>query len=275
MPELPEVESRRRIAERYLLGRTLARVSAADDRIVFHGVLPRTFARVVSGTQVTGVSRKGKILWLELDRRPWPVFHFGMGGTFHVYETAARRPAYWKVELVTSEGTRLAMTNPRRLGRVRLQEDPLREPPVSLLGPDPLDAMPPLGALAALLSRRAAPIKAALLDQGVLAGIGNWIADEILYQARLDPGRPARDLTRGEIRRLRARLGAVIRKAVAVDADSNRFPASWLFHHRWGKNPEARTARGERIAYRTIGGRTTAWVPEVQGGSPRTPRRRR
>lgn len=269
MPELPEVESRRRIAERHLVGRTVKRVHAADDRIVFHGVLPRTFCRLVSGAQVTGVGRRGKVLWLELDRRPWPVLHFGMGGTFHVYETAAQRPRYWKMELRTDDGLRLAMTNPRRLGRIRLQEDPLREPPVSLLGPDPLEAMPSLHRLQETLSRRAAPIKAVLLDQGVLAGVGNWIADEVLYQARLDPGRPARDLDRDEVRLLRTRLGAVIRKAVAVDADSDRFPRGWLFHHRWGRDPEARTAKGERIAYRTIGGRTTAWVPEAQGGKRR------
>jgi len=268
MPELPEVENRRRIAERHLLGRTLTRVAAADDRIVYHGVLPRTFSRMLSGVRVTGVRRKGKILWLELDRRPWPVFHFGMGGTFQVYETAAQRPAYWKAELVTSEGTRLAMTNPRRLGRIRLLSDPLREPPVSLLGPDPLEAMPSPAAFGELLARRAAPVKAVLLDQSTLAGVGNWIADEVLYQARVHPARPARDLTPEEVRRLRAKLGAVIRKAVEVDADADRFPRGWLFHHRWGKNPDARTARGDPITFTTIAGRTTAWVPEVQRKHP-------
>jgi formamidopyrimidine-DNA glycosylase len=103
-----------------------------------------------------------------------------------------------------------------------------------------------------------------LLDQGFLAGVGNWIADEVLYQARLDPRRISSELTVSEIQRLRTKIRSVIRKAVAVDADSSRFPRTWLFHRRWGKDPEAHTIRGEKIRHTTIGGRTTAWVPGVQ-----------
>jgi formamidopyrimidine-DNA glycosylase len=115
-----------------------------------------------------------------------------------------------------------------------------------------------------LLARRRAPIKSVLLDQGLFAGVGNWIADEVLYQAGLRPQRLASELRLGEVGRLRARLRAIVKRAVAVDADSDRFPRTWLFEHRWGKNAEARTARGERIVHDTIGGRTTAWVPSRQ-----------
>jgi formamidopyrimidine-DNA glycosylase len=118
--------------------------------------------------------------------------------------------------------------------------------------------------MAAMLLRRRLPIKAALLDQGLFAGVGNWIADEVLYQARIRPDRTAASLRRAEIQRLRARLLHIVRRAVAVEADSDRFPRGWLFHHRWGKDPHARTARGERIVHATIGGRTTAWVPSRQ-----------
>jgi formamidopyrimidine-DNA glycosylase len=107
-------------------------------------------------------------------------------------------------------------------------------------------------------------MKAVLLDQSFAAGVGNWIADEVLYQARIDPRRLGRSLSDAEGRRLRATLRSVLRTAVRARADSDRFPRTWLFHHRWGRNAEAVTARGEKIRHLTIGGRTTAWVPAVQ-----------
>jgi formamidopyrimidine-DNA glycosylase len=94
--------------------------------------------------------------------------------------------------------------------------------------------------------------------------VGNWIADEVLYQARLDPRRRADSLTPAEAARLRARLRSVVAFSVRVRSDSDRYPRSWLFHHRWGKRAGATTARGEAIRHLTLGGRTTAWVPTVQ-----------
>jgi formamidopyrimidine-DNA glycosylase len=108
-------------------------------------------------------------------------------------------------------------------------------------------------------------VKAVLLDQGFSAGVGNWIADEVLYQARIDPRRRTNTLSRAEIARLRAKLRLVIGTAVRVGADSDRFPPKWLFHTRWSKRLQSPvTVRGERIRYLTVGGRTTAWVAEVQ-----------
>jgi formamidopyrimidine-DNA glycosylase len=103
-----------------------------------------------------------------------------------------------------------------------------------------------------------------LLDQSFAAGVGNWVADEVLYQARIDPRRRACELGADEVRALRRELRAVIQRAVAVDADKDRFPRTWLFHVRWGKNKNAQTADGYRIEHITVGGRTTAYVPQVQ-----------
>lgn len=263
MPELPEVEHGRVILARHLEGNVIRSVATVPDPIVYSGVSEARFARSLRGRRVAAARRKGKHLWLELDRRPWPVFHFGMGGSFHVYASARERPRFWKVELTTSRGVRLAMTNARRLGRIRLLADPPSEPPIAGLGFDPLLELPSAARIGELLGKRTAPIKAVLLDQSVFAGVGNWVADEVLYQAAVDPRRRAHTLSASEVGRLRAALGRVIRKAVAVDADSDRFPRTWLFHHRWGKDPAARTAKG-KITFHTIGGRTTAWVPAVQ-----------
>jgi formamidopyrimidine-DNA glycosylase len=239
-------------------------VAVRDDPIVMAGLGPRVLASALRGRRVRAVRRRGKHLWLELDRRPWPAFHFGMTGHFSFYRDEADRPRFWKLELILDGGRRVAYADARRFGRIRLQQDPAREPPIALLGFDPLEALPSAPDLAAHLSRRKAPLKAVLLDQSLFAGVGNWVADEVLYQARLSPHRPARSLSPAEVRRLRRSLQAVIARAVSVNADSDRFPTTWLFHTRWGRRVGALTARDEAIVHETIGGRTTAWVPSRQ-----------
>jgi formamidopyrimidine-DNA glycosylase len=264
MPELPDVESARRRAARALEGRRIERVFTVDDPIVYQGVTPRRFARALRGRLVRVIHRKGKHLWMALDERPFPLFHFGMTGSFELYRREADRPRFWKVEILMEDGTRLAMPDARRFGRIRLQQEPEDEAPIADLGFDPLQGLPAVNELHRLLSRRRAPLKAVLLDQSLFAGVGNWIADEVLFQARLRPDREASGLRPEETARLRSRMLDIIRRAVAVDADSDRFPKSWLFHHRWGRNANARTAAGEKITHATIGGRTTAWVPGRQ-----------
>jgi formamidopyrimidine-DNA glycosylase len=264
MPELPDVETARRLMERRLRGRRIADVATVPDPIVYAGVSPRRFALALRGRRVVAIKRKGKHLWMELDRRPWPVFHLGMTGSFEIYGPKSARPHFWKVEIRMEDGTRLAIPDARRFGRIRLQQEPEREAPVALLGYDALVGLPPAAELRRVLARRHAPIKAVLLDQAVFAGVGNWIADEVLYQARIRPDRPAAGLSASEVSGLRRRLQAIVTRAVAMGADSDRFPKRWLFHHRWGRNAEARTALREKIVHETIGGRTTAWVPGRQ-----------
>lgn len=278
MPELPEVERARRLVERVAVGRRIVRVRCADDRIVFAGVAPRTVARALTGRTVVASRRRGKQMWWELDERPWPLFHFGMTGQFltpvadplrlraHGKRALDRSwpPRFWKIIVELDDGTALAMTNARRLGRIRLQHDPEHELPIAALGFDPLYELPTPEAFAAQLRRRKGVLKAVLLDQGFAAGIGNWMADEILYQARIDPHRRGTDLSLAEAKRIHRALDEIVRIACAVDAEKELLPPSWLFHHRWGKDANARTAKGERIVHVELGGRTTAWVPSVQ-----------
>jgi len=271
MPELPEVERGRGIAARAAVGRVIESVDVdASDEIVFGEAAPRDVAATLAGARVEAVHRHGKHLWFALDRRPWPMFHFGMTGSFvhyprtHADGTAAEPPRFAKIILHLDDGFALAMPNARRLGRIRLRDDPTIGPPVADLGFDPLTGLPGPAEFVTLLTRRKAPLKAILLDQKFAAGVGNWIADEVLYQARLDPRRRGHELDDDEAKRIRTVLGRVIRKAVEVDADKRRFPRTWLFHRRWGKPSEATTTKGEPIAFDTIAGRTTAWVPTVQ-----------
>jgi formamidopyrimidine-DNA glycosylase len=278
MPELPEVERGRRIAEGVARDRRISTVQCDDDDIVFDGVAPAHVRRALKGAAVRAVRRRGKHLWFELDRAPHPLFHFGMTGAFLTPGIAALRlasspkrvrddgwpPRFTKIHIRFDDGGELVMTNKRRLGRIRLREDPEREPPISELGFDPLLDLPTPRRFFDLLTGRSAVLKSVLLDQGFAAGVGNWIADEVLYQAGIDPRRRTDSLARDEAERLRRKLGAVVRHAVRVDADKDRFPKSWLFHHRWGKDGAARTAKREKIRFLTVGGRTTAWVPAAQ-----------
>ena len=278
MPELPEVEAARALVARAAVGRRIVAVHCADDPIVFEGANRAAIRRALLGRRIRAARRHGKHLWLELDRRPWPCFHFGMTGGIHVLrarnvglvssggrESAAIwPPRFVKLCLGLSGGGELAFADARRLGRVRLRRDPPAEPPISGLGFDALRGLPPWTRVSAMLGERAAPIKAVLLDQSFAAGVGNWIADEVLYQARIAPRRPARSLSHIEVRRLRAKLAAVVRTSVRLGAESDRYPRSWLFHVRWDRDSRAVTARGERIRRDAIGGRTAAWVPAVQ-----------
>lgn len=278
MPELPEVERGRRVALKVALDRRIAEVRCADDPIVFERVKGARFRRALVGRRVLAIKRHGKHLWFELDRRPWPCFHFGMTGGFHTapggprvrLTSSAKQPGHeWpprftKLHIIFDDGGELVVADGRRLGRIRLRRDPAGEPPISLLGFDAHRALPPLPRFRDLVRQRGAPIKALLLDQSFAAGVGNWIADEVLYQARLDPRRRASSLTVPEIARVRGALKNVIDTSVRLSNDSDRYPRGWLFHRRWGRNPRAITMTGERIRHITIGGRTTAWVPTRQ-----------
>lgn len=187
-------------------------------------------------------------------------------------------PKYWKCVLTlvdpttpTAEPIEWAFADPRRLARIKLVDGPpLDLAPLSLLGSDPLLAMPSIASLSESLAKRHAPIKAVLLDQnGPLCGIGNWMADEILYQAALHPSHPSSLLTAVELARLHDQIVHVVKSATDVDADSHRFPAHWLFSSRWGKGkgkdefvlPSGKTTK---IKFITVGGRTSAVIEEVQ-----------
>jgi formamidopyrimidine-DNA glycosylase len=264
VPELPEVETARRLAEKHVKGQRIVGVYAARDPLVFAGVSSRKYAAVLKGRKVLAARRRGKHIWFELDGRPWLTFHFGMTGRFHIYREASERPRFCRLELVLGGGVRFAMTNKRRFGRVRLLDEPLAVPPISELGIDPLLDTLKGERVGKILSRRSAAIKVVLLDQRVFAGVGNWIADEVLYQGGIDPHRAACELSADEVNRICRVLGRIVRKAVAVDADKRRFPAGWLFHYRWGRNRQGATIGGRCIEFDTIGGRTTAWVPSRQ-----------
>jgi formamidopyrimidine-DNA glycosylase len=277
VPELPEVERGRKIAAAVAEGRTIKSVWADDDPIVFGNAKPATIRRALKGRKVNAVCRHGKQLWFELDARPWPLFHFGMTGSFWAKADDAFKlrtgpkldhqtwpPKFSKIHLIFEDGGELVMTNARRFGRILLRQDPRAEEPIAKLGFDPYLEPPAPKAFEADLKRRKATVKGLLLNQSFVAGLGNWMVDEILYQAQIAPQRPACSLQPDETRRIHAKLKSIVAKSVEVDADKSRFPKHWLFHFRWNQMSDAQTFRGEKLKFDTVAGRTTAWAPEIQ-----------
>jgi formamidopyrimidine-DNA glycosylase len=279
MPELPEVETVRRVMRRALQGKRIAEVEVVPDEIVLAKVEPEVIAKALKGAKVNEVGRRGKFWWLELDRTPWLFGHLGMSGwirelgqhTIRLKEHGSQplddetgRPRFLKLLLQAEDGTQVAFTDGRRLGRLWLADDPASDERVRELGPDALDELPKVAALQATLGKRKAPIKAILMDQGLFPGIGNWVADEVLYHAKIAPQRAASSLESKEIERLRKAILSVLQTAVDAGADSDKYPKDWLFHHRWGGDRGKQEVDGRTLIREKIGGRTTAWVPELQ-----------
>ncbi|KAK8940120.1 Formamidopyrimidine-DNA glycosylase [Platanthera guangdongensis] len=275
MPELPEVEAARRAIEEHCVGNKIRRCVVADDSKVIDGVSPSDLESALVGKTIVAALRKGKNLWLRLDSPPFPSFQFGMTGAVYIKGVAVtkyRRSAvsdkdewpskFSKVFIELEDGLELSFTDKRRLAKVRLLKDPEAVPPISELGPDALLEPLQIDEFAEALRKKKTAIKALLLDQSFVSGIGNWIADEVLYQARIHPLQTASSLSREEGESLHRSVKEVIRYAVQVDADCSSFPIDWLFHYRWGK--KSGKVNGKQIEFITAGGRTSAFVPELQ-----------
>ncbi|KAF0904034.1 hypothetical protein E2562_031550 [Oryza meyeriana var. granulata] len=273
MPELPEVEAARRALEAHCVGRRIARCAVADDPKVVvaragGGVTPVAFERAMVGRTIVAARRRGKNLWLRLDAPPFPSFQFGMAGAIYIKGVPVTKykrsvvsstdewpSKYSKFFVELDDGLEFSFTDKRRFARVRLFEDPETVPPISDLGPDALFEPMSVDNFADSLSGKRIGIKALLLDQSFISGIGNWIADEVLYQSRTHPLQIASSLSREGCEALHQSIQEVVKYAVEVDADCDRFPEEWLFHHRWGKKPGK--VNGKKIEFITAGGRVS------------------
>eukprot|EP00879_Flechtneria_rotunda_P020254 GHRR01021302.1.p1 GENE.GHRR01021302.1~~GHRR01021302.1.p1 ORF type:complete len:381 (+),score=101.86 GHRR01021302.1:1920-3062(+) len=260
---------------------------------VFEGISAHELVKAFRGRRLIQTGRKGKQLWLVLDGQgPMPLMHFGMTGfiavrdaaegTVHLvaYENAPKDtaanwpPRFLKLLLhfgpsdsnAASTSCELAFCDARRFGRLKLvQENPAESEVVQKLGFDPLLEMPDLGAFKELIARKsrgAARLKPLLLDQEFCAGVGNWVADEVLWHARLHPEQPALALQPEHIEALHTALQQVVQTAVEAKADSSKYPRDWLFHVRWRK--KVGSINGHTIDHITVGSRTSCYVPELQ-----------
>ena len=205
MPELPEAERARTTIERGALLRRIVDVDDGDS-YVCRPHAPGEIADALIGRELTAAHRRGKAMWVETsDDGPVLGLHLGMAGRIAIDEEPA--PRGWDRFVVHFEdGGRMALRDKRRLGRARL------EPDLAALGPDAAEIS--RDEFRARVGRGSAPLKARLMDQAVVSGVGNLLADEILWRARLDPRRPAGELSTEELDRLRREVRAAMRSAL-------------------------------------------------------------
>jgi formamidopyrimidine-DNA glycosylase len=214
MPELPEVETVRRDLEARIIGRRITSCAISPDapRLV-QLITPAEFCRQLTGRAVAGLRRRGKYLIIELDdERAW-VLHRRMSGNV-LYRVPADPPDdYTRAVFRLDDGYELRWTDLRKFGTMWLVEDATMV--MEALGPEPLEAAFTPEVLRARAGKRSAPIKSVILDQTVLAGMGNLYTDEALHYARIHPLRPANKLKVDDWRRLHAGIIEALRMGIA------------------------------------------------------------
>ncbi|WP_219416115.1 DNA-formamidopyrimidine glycosylase family protein [Pseudonocardia nigra] len=267
MPELPEVESARKVLEG-ALDREIAAVDDGDDWVC-RPHRPGDIARALVGARLTAAHRRGKTMWCETarDGEPGPRLgiHLGMGGRLVLTDAdgvraggepdrpdrGPRKPEWDRFTLRFADGGQLRLFDKRRLGRVRL------EPEVDALGPDAEEVS--RAEFRTRIGRGKAPVKARLLDQSVLAGVGNLLADEILWQAAVAPSARSDELDAATLDRLHRALRRALRAAIANGGvhTGEVIP----FRHADAACPRC----GAPMAHGTVGGRSTWWCSAEQG----------
>lgn len=258
MPELLEIETYRLAADA-VVGRRIGSVSAPDDWYAKRATTTEELRSVLPGRRVTGTRRIGKLLLLDTDG-PVLGLRFGMTGRLLIdggasidrleYSSDRDDTAWDRFGLTFRGGGELVIRDPRRLGGVEL------DPDESALGPDA--AAVTLAPFRRILAVSSAPVKARLMDQSMLAGLGNLLTDETLWRAGIDPNRPAGSLASEEVARLhramRRTIVALGRRGGSHCGDLQ--PA----RVRGGQCPKD----GEELRREDVGGRTTYWCPRHQ-----------
>ena len=267
MPELPEVETTVRGLARVLEGRRIARVEArrADLRRSF----PKDLGQRLTGAKVTGLGRRAKYGLIHTDRDDTMIFHLGMSGSWRINRSELEKHDHLLFE--TEEGTRLALNDPRRFGSVDLvPTGELDEwPAFAALGPEPLE-LEAIG-LKRRLAGRSAAIKLLLLDQGIVAGLGNIYVCEALYRAGIHPKRAGGSVSLARLERLVVAIREVIDEAIQAggstlrdfaspDGELGYFSKTFAVYDREGKP----CGCGGTVKRFVQGGRSTFYCPACQ-----------
>lgn len=257
MPELPDVEGFRRRLARHALGKPVRSVEVID-RDLLRNTTPQGVGRALRGRRFTEADRHGKWL-IARTAGPMVLMHFGMTGLVHWTATQERRHPHDRV-VFQLEGGELRFRDQRKFGGIWLARDEReRERVTGPMGPDAMEVDAEL--LAELLRKRRGALKPALMDQRLVAGMGNLLCDEVLWRARIAPRRQAAKLSDRALRGLDRELHRVLR-------ESNRrarIPPepSWLTGVRDERNPHCPRC-GSALRRAKLGGRTTVWCPRCQ-----------
>ncbi|GAB3713378.1 formamidopyrimidine-DNA glycosylase [Spirosoma flavus] len=269
MPELPEVEIRRQYLETSSLYQPINHIEVEDNNLLTTSYA--TLLTTLVGRQFTGTQRVGKNLFVLTDQSDVIVhMHFGMTGDLEYYHSSLHRPRFARIVFEFANGFNLGFLCPRKFERVGLIDDINTFLQRKKIGKDGLEIS--LEELTDRIRRKKALIKPVLLDQSVIAGLGNWIVDEVLFQAYLHPEQRADTLTDAQMSQLHAAIRLVLETAIRYEATYRDFPISFLIHVReWDDSPyddvEAHKfcpRCNTRIERSVVGGRTTFFCPKEQ-----------
>jgi formamidopyrimidine-DNA glycosylase len=273
MPELPEVETVRRQLEPVLVGRCFERVSIADPRLV-RPYEPAEVAAELEGERVASVERRGKYLVVRFESGRVLLIHLRMTGSLlHAANGSLPDDRHRRAVVRLDDGSDVAYRDVRRFGTWLLLEPGEAEPYLAArVGDEPLDTLFTAARLGERLAGRRTSLKAALLDQRTLAGMGNIYVDEALWRARLNPLGPASGLDRNELRRLHrgiraalehglARQGSTLRDYRLPDGTGGSMQDEFRVY---GRRDEPCDRCGTPIARTQVAGRTTWFCPTCQ-----------
>ena len=259
MPELPEVE----MFKRYLDGTSLhQRITNVEvlDAYVLKRVSARELVRRLKRRRFENSHRHGKHLFARAGNDLWLRLHFGMTGSLEYLKQHEPAPKTARVVFHFTNSCRLAFDDQRKFGEIELTRNVDEFVRKRCIGPDVLHIS--LSQFKMIMENRRGAVKAILLNQQFIAGIGNLYADEILFRARMHPASEARKLRDKDLSRLFRATRQVLEKAIALKTDFNRLPKSWLLTHRGkgGRCPRC----GRALKSTTIGGRTTWFCSHCQ-----------
>lgn len=264
MPELAEVEFYRK-QWNCGVGKKIVAVHVNAKKRIFRGIDPELFKETLSGATLLESRAHGKQMLFRFSKNGWIGIHLGMTGKLRA-EAANFSPGKHDHLVLFQSKQALVFSDPRLFGRVQFHAGPNEPAWWTKLAPGLLSEEFTLAELQKFLQRRRkAPIKAVLLMQERFPGVGNWMADEILWRAKIHPKTPAGELDEQESAAFFREIRFVCREALRIiGKDFSDPPKSWLFLHRWEKGgncPRCQTP----LRHATIGGRTTCWCPKCQG----------
>ncbi len=258
MPELPDVEMFRRYIGATSLHQKIASVTVRDRRLL-KGVSARHLEQTLTGRAFETAGRHGKYLFAAANGSAWLVLHFGMSGNLD-YGKQRETGRHDRVIFDFTNEYSLAYISQRRLGRVALSPGVERFVEEHDLGPDAMDI--DCADFASRIRGSKAPVKSSLMNQRLVAGVGNIYADEVLFQGRMSPVLSGNTLSEKQARHLCHTMQRVLHAAVDRGADPARFPASWLLPNR--EQGRSCPRCGGRIRKERVAGRSAYWCPGCQ-----------
>lgn len=261
MPELPDVEVFRRYFEQTSFHKKITRVQVREQDMLGEASL-KTFRNRLQNSQFQATMRHGKYLFAETDNKDWLVLHFGMTGYIRYYTNEEETPKHSRLLLDFDNGSHLAYVCQRKLGLFDLTNDYRKYIEKKEFGIDPFRQKIDFSSFLEMIKGRRGTVKSTLMNQQLIAGIGNVYSDEILFQAGIHPGSQINKLDDGQLKTIFAKIKEVIEVAISKDVDPDRFPDSYLLPHR-NAEEECPLCSG-KIEKSTIAGRSSYYCPRHQ-----------